>query len=381
MESEQRYRRVWKFCRWAARGPIQHIFAYTCEPVENLDGPCLVVANHNTDLDPALVGLSFAKQMFFVASEHVFRMGLLSRVLTYLFRPISRVKGATDASAALEIVRELKKGHNVCIFAEGNRSFNGLTGPIFPATGKLARMSGATLVTYRLEGGYLTSPRWSHTLRKGRLFGHGVHVYSPEQLKAMKPDAINEAIREDLMEDAFARQEAQPVPYRGKRLAEGLENALFICPVCGKIGAMAGGGDRFRCTCGMEVRYTEYGTFAGAHAPFPNIRDWDAWQREELERCARDPELTLTDDGIQLVSVGTGHGVEVLAAGTLRMDRTSLTVGDRRMTLTDIGDMALVGRSNIVFSMGETHYEISRAFGDFCGRKYSMLYQIWKESR
>jgi hypothetical protein len=47
--------------------------------------------------------------MYFVSSEHVFRKGFLSWLLVYLFAPIARVKGMTDATAALNIIRTIKK--------------------------------------------------------------------------------------------------------------------------------------------------------------------------------------------------------------------------------------------------------------------------------
>ena len=90
----------------------------------------LVVANHNMDYDPILVSMAFDDHLYFVASEHVFRWGLLSRLLVWAFAPIARMKGTADAQSAMQILRTLRKGRNVCLFAEGNRSFNGVTGPI-----------------------------------------------------------------------------------------------------------------------------------------------------------------------------------------------------------------------------------------------------------
>ena len=127
------------------------------------------------------------------------------------------MKGTTDAIAALNTIRTVKKGTNVCLFAEGNRSYNGVTGPIFPATGKLAKATGAPLVTYRFEGGYLTTPRWSRSTRKGYMRGYVVNVYSPEQLKQMTPEEVNEHIREDIMEDAFDRPTDQALSLQGQR--------------------------------------------------------------------------------------------------------------------------------------------------------------------
>lgn len=137
----------------------------------------------------------------------------------------------------------------MCIFAEGDRTFNGVTGPFFTATAKLVRMTGAQLVTFRLEGGYFSSPRWSDTLRKGKFYGHEVNRYSPETLKAMSTEEIDACIARDLHEDAYARQRQSPVRYRGKRLAESLETALYFCPRCGGLGTLKSEGNPAHCTC------------------------------------------------------------------------------------------------------------------------------------
>ena len=47
---------------------------------------------------------------------------------------------------------------NVCVFPEGNRTWDGVTAKFLPSIGKLARSSGASLVTYKLTGGYFASP-------------------------------------------------------------------------------------------------------------------------------------------------------------------------------------------------------------------------------
>ena len=201
MDSERQYARTWRILRGLVNGIFCKIYAYEYQPVQSAAKACLVVANHNTDLDPVLVGLAFRRPMRFVASEHVFRKGIASWLLRKVFNPISRIKGSTDASAALGMIRSLRKGENVCMFAEGNRSFSGVTGPIAATVGKLIKSSGATLITFKLEGGYLTTPRWSKTLRRGRMRGYCVHEYSPEELSDMTAEAVNAAVATDLFED------------------------------------------------------------------------------------------------------------------------------------------------------------------------------------
>ena len=349
-------------------------------------GPMLIVSNHNADLDPVFLSMAFQEHMYFVASEHIFRWGFWSRLIVALFDPISRSKGMTDARAALQILRRLKNGSNVCLFAEGNRSYSGVTGPIFAATGKLARASRASLVTYRIRGGYLATPRWALTRRHGPVHGELVQVYSPEQLRAMTDEQVNAAIAADLYEDAFERQACDMQPYTGKRLAEGVEYALYLCPCCGGIGTLHGEGDTLVCRgCGLRARYTEYGFFEGEDAPFSNMRDWDAWQDAELsrrmEQAAETPERTFFSDPEQtLLLIDQAHGSRRVDRGTLSVNMRTLSVGKTAFPLENIADMAVCGRGKLVFSSGAEQYEISSK-PPCCGRKYTAFLQKWRELR
>ena len=142
------------------------------------EGAYIVLPNHSCGADQFFVALSFRKKhMYFVASEHAFRKKLLGAVMRFATGPISRTKGAVAASAVLSILRRLRQGVPVCIFPEGNRTWNGRSLPIHPTTAKLLRSAGVPVLTYRIEGGYLTDPRWSHSLRRGRLRGGVVNVY------------------------------------------------------------------------------------------------------------------------------------------------------------------------------------------------------------
>jgi 1-acyl-sn-glycerol-3-phosphate acyltransferase len=78
------------------------------------------------------------------------------------------------------MMRRLKKGYSVCLFPEGNRSFDGVTRPFPPSTGRVAKACGAALVTFRTEGAYLSNPRWGDTLRRGRVRGRVAGIYPPE---------------------------------------------------------------------------------------------------------------------------------------------------------------------------------------------------------
>lgn len=385
MENNLKDRIFYRIVKATAVPLVCKFLHYKGEPCE-VEGPFLGIANHTTDLDPAFVARAFKSSMYFVTSEHAFRKGFLSKLLVFIFNPIARKKGSTDAAAALDIVRKLRNGSNVFLFAEGNRSFNGVTGPVFPATGKLLKAARCSLVTYRIRGGYLTTPRWADTTRKASVMGELVHVYTPEQLAAMTPDEINAAIAADIYEDAFDRQEKQRIAFCGKRLAEHLERALYCCPKCKKADTLSSEGDLFRCTCGFTVRYTETGFFAPVgeeeEIPFTNVRDWDKWQIGRLEEIVSEAvpgSVLVSDEGATLSELKADHGELVLAHGRLTATKEKLSCESVSFSWSDISDLAVCGPSRVAFTTADARYYEIAFDGPSSGKKYLDLFSIIKK--
>ena len=256
-----RHRFVWRVLCVVLYPFVTRIFRFSPEPFDRT-GPCLIVSNHMTNWDPVLIAMSLRrKQAYFVASEHLFRKGRVTRILTWLFAPISRGKGGASLDTVRACLRHLREGDSVCLFAEGDCTWDGRSAGIFPATGKLVRNSGAALITYRFEGSYLTYPRWGGKLRKGKMTGRVVNVYEPEQLREMTPQEISEAVNRDIYVDAMEQQRQAPVRYRSKAPAEYLETALYLCPECRRIGTLRSSGEYVRCSCGFTRQMTETGFF------------------------------------------------------------------------------------------------------------------------
>ncbi len=362
------------------RGPIRLMmalkFRFMGLPAPDT-GPCLVLSNHNTDWDPLLLACSFRRQMYFVASEHIFRWGWKTKLLQLFLDPIPRLKGRAAADTAMTVLRRLRKGGSVCIFAEGNRSWDGVTGPIVPATAKLARVCGVPVVTYRLEGGYLSSPRWCRSaIRRGKMRGSVVRVYQPEELRAMKPDEVLRRLQEDLFEDAWARQRVEKVAYKGRHLAERLETMLCVCPVCGQLGSLRSRGDLLSCvSCGAQWHYTEYGQLEGP-SDFETLRDWDQWQTERLlERLEKaGEESVFSDTQIRLREILPRHDSRELGVGELRLFRDRLEWEDMVFPMDELGGISLLQDQTAEFSSSGQSYELD-SDSVRCLRKYMTLWE------
>ena len=376
----KRHRAIWRFIWWPTW--LWTRLRYNYHPkTRPIDGPALIVSNHVTDLDPFLVALTVKNFAYFVASSHVFSNPKTAKLIEWAVAPIGIVKATTAGDTALTIMRRLRKGYSVGVFAEGNRTFNGVTDEIVASTAKLARSSGASLVTHRFRGGYLTSPRWSgSSVRRGWFTGEIVNIYSPETLKSMTVSEVADAIRADICENAYETQAEWNVPYKGKNLAEHLERALCLCPSCDTMGSLVSRGDEFSCTtCGLRAVYTPLGRLEGENVPFHTVLDWDLWQTKEFQR------RTLPGDGIYLASdtdmelfeVAEDYTEAPAAHGRMALTRDHIEIDNVCMPLSDISGMSVIGPQALIFTCRGTSYTVrSRSVRNM--RKYATLYQILK---
>lgn len=376
----RRHVRIFRFLRVLILPFMRLLFGFRFERIPASEGPQFVVCNHNTDLDCVFLGIAAPGQMYYVATETVARMGLLGKIVMRWFDPILHHKGSQGAATTRAILGCLKAGYSVGLFPEGNRSFNGETCPIPPATGKIARVSGATLVTYRLTGGYLSSPRWGRGIRKGKLEGRLAGVYTPEQLKKMSADEVRAAIERDLWTDAYEEQRKEPVVFRGARRAEYLEAMLFRCPACGALGSLHSKRHTLSCDqCGARMVFTEYGFLRGEDGTEKTLRDLDRAQRESLAALAeKTPEDTpLFSDELTLREVGAAHRLRGEKHVTLRAFPGRFELGGRDVPFERVDSISVVQRNRLTLHEegGELHLELTGG-KTFNALKYLYLFRI-----
>ena len=375
------HRFILAFLRVVAGPFIKRIMKYSCKKQKAPDKPSLIISNHNTDLDPALVALGFSRHMYFLASEHAFRNGFPSKVMRFIFDPIPFNKTQTDISSIKEMIRRLKAGASVCLFAEGDRSFSGTTAPVAISTAKLVKASRADLITYRLEGGYFTSPRWSKSFRKGKMTGGIVNKYSADEIRAMNDEQVLSVIQRDIYENAYDRQNENLVRFRGKNLAENIETALYLCPECKQSGTIRSTGNNFSCDCGLRGEYLETGFLQGDSLPFTTIAEWDIWQAEQMKELisASGDGTICSDENQQLFEVRAAEGKTLVGEGAMLMDRKSFRCAGMTFPMECITRFAIVGQMTLLFAVKDgPAYEI-RSAAPRSALKYRDVFQFLTE--
>lgn len=351
-----KHQMIWSILRPLVYPYLKLKFGYTYEKAKNLPETYIVLSNHTTDYDPIFVAMSFPKFMHFVASEHVARWKFLSTLINFAFAPIWRYKGSVAASTVIDVFKKVKEKKNIAIFAEGARTWDGITGPILPSTGKMVKKARCGLVTYKIVGGYFASPRWSQSnTRKGYVHGAPVNIYTQEQLEEMTVDEINEAINRDLYEDAYDRQLKEPKTYKGKDLAKYMENLLFVCPKCGKIDTIQSSDNTVTCSeCDLTLKYNEYGMLEGSN--FKTVKELADWQRLEVEKAANSDVVYTASDG-RMITVKK-HEETLVAEGSVTLTSHSFTCGNTEIPLNEISDMSIHGRRGLVFTAQKQYYEL-----------------------
>lgn len=147
------------------------------------DGPVLVASNHQSFLDPPLIGNLYKTEMVFLARKTLF-VGFF-KWLYPQWNAIPVDQDRPDMSSLKTIIRKLKEGHRVLVFPEGARTLDGTIGDAAPGIGLIAAKSGAVIQPVRISGARDALPRGSGRIRFARItvsIGPAIRL-DPEELE------------------------------------------------------------------------------------------------------------------------------------------------------------------------------------------------------
>jgi 1-acyl-sn-glycerol-3-phosphate acyltransferase len=152
------------------------------------EGPLVLVCNHQSNLDPLMVGVACPRQLSYLARDTLFvgAFGWLIRSFDAI--PIDRE--GTGLAGLRNTLGRLKKGDAVLMFPEGTRTPDGNLQPLKPGFAPLVRRSGATIVTAALDGPFRSMPRgvkWPRPVRISLQFGPPI---TPEEIASVDDDQL-----------------------------------------------------------------------------------------------------------------------------------------------------------------------------------------------
>jgi 1-acyl-sn-glycerol-3-phosphate acyltransferase len=120
-------------------------------------GPALLIANHQSYLDPVLLGLCTSRPLRFLARRTLFRGFFAWLIRTLRAVPIDQEGLGKDGIRT--ILGELQKGEAVVVFPEGERTEDGRMHALRPGVHLLIRRTGAPIVPIGIAGAFNAWPR------------------------------------------------------------------------------------------------------------------------------------------------------------------------------------------------------------------------------
>ena len=323
----------------------------------------LVVMNHQTAFDQFFVSMAFRQPIYYIASEDLFSMGRLSRLLEWAVAPIPIKKQTTDLKAMRMCMQVAKEGGTIALAPEGNRTFSGRTGWFNPAIIKLVKMLKLPLAIYRIEGGYGIHPRWSDVVRKGKMRGYVARVIEPEEYLSLSNDELHQLLTQEIYVDEANNHHE----YHHPQLAQYLERAMYVCPYCG-LSEFESSGDIITCKrCERQIRYLPTTELQGVNCdfPFPFVAQWYDYQEDYVNQLDLVPwtDTPLYRDSVQMWQViPYQNKVAVESSAQLRLYGDRMEVGPEEAPLyvfpfEEIGTVTVLGKNKINLYYGDKLYQ------------------------
>jgi 1-acyl-sn-glycerol-3-phosphate acyltransferase len=171
------------FCYTLSGIIAKTVFSYHAFGRENIieDGPAIMAANHQSYLDPPLVGITCREELYFLARKTLFEKKLLGPLISRVNAlPVDLSRG--DLTAVRTIINLLKDGHRTVIFPEGTRSLDGNIQPARPGIGMIIAKTLVPVVPMRIFGSFQAWPKG------GKIAPHPVTVVVAKPIRFTQED-------------------------------------------------------------------------------------------------------------------------------------------------------------------------------------------------
>ena len=150
--------------------PIFYFMGFRWKKLPKNNKPYLIFYNHQTVWDQFLVALMTVKKTYFVMSDDLSSIKVLSALLNWALHPIPYKKASTDFTILRNLKQVASEGGSVAISPEGNRTYSGKTEYINPTGIKMMKFLKLPVAIVRIEEGYGVFPRWANKRRKGKIY-------------------------------------------------------------------------------------------------------------------------------------------------------------------------------------------------------------------
>ncbi len=184
------------------------LFSIRCHGREKVpaSGGGLMLSNHQSNLDPVLVGLASDRRLNYVARKTLFRFAPFRWLINSL-DAIAIDREGTGLEGLKETLRRLKRGEIVLLFPEGTRTPDGEVHPMKPGFCAVARRSKVPILPVAVDGAFDAWPRQRKFPRRAVIHIQFGDPITPEEIGRLDDEALVAEV-ERRIRDCHARAQA-----------------------------------------------------------------------------------------------------------------------------------------------------------------------------
>ncbi|MDS0525839.1 hypothetical protein NNC19_09135 [Clostridium sp. SHJSY1] len=261
--------------------------------MKKLKPPYLVLCNHHSFMDFCITPLT----IFPHRANYISELEGFECYGEWKYRQIGCLgtrKFVNDIALIKNMKKVIDRKGIMVYYPEARYANVGTSSKIPEAVGKLAKMLKVPVVVLNMKGNYLQSPIWNTTIRKeAKLEATITQIFTKEELAETSIDGVNRKIQEYLTYDEYKWQYETKQKITYEKRAEGIECALYQCPVCSsKFQMETENADIFCKRCGSRWHMTQYGEMERRDGhlskvvdntiDFSHIPNWYEWQRKQV---------------------------------------------------------------------------------------------------
>ena len=179
------------FLKFAARltaVEVLNIRAFGRDLVPKTGGG-LVLSNHQSNLDPVIIGLACERRLNYLARTTLFTSRAF-RLLVAALDAIPIDREGTGLGGLKETLKRIKRGEYVLIFPEGTRTPDGEVHAMKPGFCAIARRGRVPLVPVAVDGAFDAWPRQRKLPRRAVIHVHWGQPITPDEVERMTDDEL-----------------------------------------------------------------------------------------------------------------------------------------------------------------------------------------------
>jgi 1-acyl-sn-glycerol-3-phosphate acyltransferase len=143
------------------------------EHLAAVEGPVLLVSNHSSHMDTPLLLRALPRDWrrrtaVAAAADYFYSAPWLAHTVSLAFNTVPVERKGEGADGASELVRLIREGWSVVVFAEGTRSRDGRVGRLRSGAALLAAELGLAIVPVHVSGTHAVMPVGRRWMRRGR---------------------------------------------------------------------------------------------------------------------------------------------------------------------------------------------------------------------